>query len=69
MEDSITVYSLPTCPKCKMIKMELQRRGIPFEDCEDEELMLKLGYIHPPVIIINGKEYDFKQAVDWIKGY
>ena len=67
MKDSITVYSSPTCPKCKMLKMELNKRGFSFEDCQDEELMIKLGYIEPPVVIINGEKYNFKQAVDWIK--
>ena len=68
MEDSITVYSSATCPKCKMLKLELKSRGIPFEDCQDEELMIKKGYIHPPVVVINGEEYDFKSAVAWLKG-
>ncbi len=67
MEDSITVYSSPTCPKCKMLKMELKKRDISFNDCQDEELMISKGYIHPPVVVINGTEYDFKQAVDYIK--
>ena len=69
MKDSIKVYSSSTCPKCKMLKMELQKKGIPFEDCQDEELMIKLGYTHPPVVIINGEEYGFKEAIDWIKGH
>lgn len=69
MEDSITVYSSPTCPKCKMLKMELNKRGLSFVDCQDEELMIKKGYTHPPVVEIGEEVLDFKQAVDWIKGH
>ena len=71
MKDSITVYSLPTCPKCKMLKLEMSKRGVNFTDCEDEELMLKLGYTHPPIMVVSNDSGDrvmgFKDAVDYIK--
>lgn len=68
MKDSIIIYSSATCPKCKMLKMELHSRGIEFEDCQDIEKITSLGITHVPVMSINGQLFDFKSAVAWLKG-
>lgn len=63
MEDSITVYSSATCPKCKMLKLELNSRGFKFEDCQDVEYMTSLGIKNIPMMSVNGTLYDFKEAI------
>ena len=63
MEDSIIVYSSATCPKCKMLKLELNSRGLKFEDCQDVEYMTSLGIKNIPMMSVNGTLYDFKEAV------
>lgn len=68
MKDSITVYSSPTCPRCKMLKLELSKKGISFDVCEDEERIIKeTGSVDIPMLNVNGTIMGFKAAIDWIK--
>ena len=48
MEDSIKVYSLPSCGMCKALKMALDDRDIKFEDCQDVQYMSSICIIYPP---------------------
>ena len=68
MEDSITVYSSPTCPKCKMLKMQLKAKGILFNVCEDTQVALSKGVQNLPAMEINGQFLKFPQAIEWIRG-
>ena len=68
MEDSITVYSSPTCPKCKMRKMQLKAKGISFNVCEDTQVALSKGIQNLPAMEINGQLLNFPQAIEWIRG-
>lgn len=63
MKDSITVYSLPTCGMCKMLKRELDRNSIIYTTCEDKEKMGKLNITSVPVLSINGELFSFKDAL------
>ena len=67
MEESITVYSSATCPKCKMLKLELQKHGFKFEDCQDVERMSALGIENIPMMSVNNTLYGFKEAITWLK--
>ena len=69
MEDSITVYSSPTCPRCKMLKIELTKRGLSFSVCEDEkQILAETGSVNIPMMKVNdGAPMGFKEAIDWIK--
>ena len=58
MKDSIIVYSSPTCPKCKAVKMKLKQQGIEFEDYNieaDPELAKSLGISQCPTLSVNGE--------------
>lgn len=35
----MTLYTLPTCGKCKMIKSKLKKKGIPFKMCDDIKVL------------------------------
>lgn len=67
MKDSIKVYSLPSCGMCKVLKKELETRKIQYEDCQDVEVMQKLGITHTPMLEINGIRYNFKDAISFIR--
>jgi len=56
------VYSTPTCPFCKMAKVYLEAKGIPFEDLDvssdpvaREEMIQRSGQMGVPVIDIDGQ--------------
>ncbi|MDO8560287.1 MAG: glutaredoxin family protein [bacterium] len=59
---TVTIYSTPTCPYCKMAKAYLQKKNVPFTDVdvsEDaakaEEMIEKSGQLGVPVLDIGGR--------------
>ena len=52
------VYSTPTCPKCKILKVKLERKGILFVECQDVEIMESLNITGVPVLGIQGDNPD-----------
>ena len=63
----LTVYSSSTCPKCKVLKMKLDKTGIEYETCQDIEVMKELGINSIPVLqLADGELLDFKAAVDFV---
>lgn len=70
---TITVYSTPTCPYCRMVKGYLKSKGVPFEDVDVSvdmeramEMVRKTGQMGVPVTVINGEAvigYD-RESID-----
>lgn len=46
----LTVYSLPTCGKCNIIKSKLTAKGVQFNICEDIPKMQSLGIVGVPCL-------------------
>ena len=66
--DKIILYSLPTCPRCKVIEMKLQKLGYEVERCMDEEEIKKLGVKSVPQVKYKDLPImDFGAAINWIK--
>lgn len=61
----ITLYSTG-CPKCKVLKKKLDEKGIEYMVNSSVEEMTALGITQVPVLCIDGKLLQFKQAVDWV---
>ena len=55
------------CPKCKILKMKLDKSGIEYETVNDVETMKEKGFKEAPKLEVDGVVYGFKEAVDWIK--
>ena len=56
------------CPKCKILKMKLDQKGIEYETVNDIEAMRAKGFNEAPKLEVEGVVYGFKEAVDWLKG-
>lgn len=54
------------CPRCKVLKMKLDQKGIEYENITDIEVMKAKGFQEAPKLEIDGVVYDFKEAVEWI---
>ena len=61
-KNKVTVYSMPTCPYCRMAKDYLRDNGIEFNDVDvsanheaAHEMISKSGHNGVPQIEINGK--------------
>ena len=54
------------CPKCKVLEKKLRDKGIEFQVENDVDLMIEKGYLMAPVLVVDGKEYEFGEAVKWV---
>lgn len=62
---SIILYSTG-CPKCKVLKSKLEKKGIEFVENNSVEEMTELGITQVPVLSVCGALLDFKKAVTWV---
>lgn len=54
------------CPKCKVVMKKLEQANINYEVCSNSETMKEKGIQSLPVLEVEGKMYNFKDAVDYI---
>ena len=62
----ITIYTTATCPRCKVLKLKLDQKGIAYEECLDEDRMQALGIQSVPVLSVDDRLLDFSEAVQYI---
>lgn len=55
------------CPKCKILKMKLDKSGVQYETVNDIEVMKAKGFQEAPKLEVDGTVYGFKEAVEWLK--
>ena len=63
--DKIILYS-NNCPRCKILKKKLDDNKINYEIIDNVDTMIDKGLSTVPVLEINGRMLDFKEAVEWI---
>ena len=61
----ITLFST-NCPKCKVLTMKLDKKGINYTKVEDVDTMLAKGIKTAPYLEVDGELMDFTQAVAWV---
>lgn len=61
-----TVYSKVGCPRCRVLKMKMEQKGIEYEECQDMEKMIGMGFKSLPMLEIDGKTLTFEEAVKYI---
>ena len=59
----ITLFSLPTCPKCKVMKQKLKAAGVEFEECQDVGKMQEMGIRSAPALFICPDDSDDKGVI------
>ena len=59
---TVTIYSTPTCPYCKMAKEYFSKKGVAFTDVDvsqdaakAEEMVQKSGQMGVPVLDVDGR--------------
>lgn len=55
------------CPRCKVLKMKLDQKGVQYETVNDIKVMEEKGFKEAPKLEVDGIVYGFKEAVDWIR--
>lgn len=63
--DKIILYS-NNCPRCKILKKKLDDNKINYEIIDNVDTMIEKGLSTVPVLEINGRMLDFKEAVEWV---
>ena len=63
----IIVYSSSTCPKCKVLKMKLDKAGIEYQVNENIEEMNAIGIKTIPMMQVDDQLLDFGEAVKYVK--
>ena len=61
----ITLFST-NCPKCKVLTMKLDKKGISYTKVEDVNTMLAKGIKTAPYLEVDNELMDFTQAVAWV---
>lgn len=62
----ITVYSKDGCPKCRVLKMKLEQKGLEYEDCHDLDKAMGMGLKSFPVMCVDGEILKFEDAVKYV---
>ena len=66
MANKIVLYE-HGCPRCKVLKMKLDQKGIQYENVSDIEVMKAKGFAEAPKLEVDGVVMGFKEAVEWVK--
>ena len=67
MIDNVITYATEGCPKCSMLKKQMDSKKIPYSACYDTDYMISRGFTHVPVLEVNGTDLQFKEALNWVK--
>lgn len=67
MGEKIILYE-HGCPRCKILKLKLDQKGIQYETINDIEVMKAKGFLEAPKLEVDGEIKNFKEAVEWING-
>lgn len=55
------------CPRCKVLKMKLDEKGIQYDEVTNIEVMKEKGFQEAPKLEVDGVVMNFKEASEWIK--
>ena len=63
----VKIYTTDTCPRCKVLKVKMDAKGIPYESITDVNEIQRLGIMSVPYMQVDdGELMDFATANTWI---
>ena len=62
---SVVLYSTH-CPRCNVLEKKLQQKKIDYKEINDTAIMEQKGYLSVPVLEVNGKSMNFKEAFNYV---
>lgn len=54
------------CPKCKVLTMKLDKKGLNYTEVEDVNTMLAKGIKTAPYLEVDNELMNFTQAIAWV---
>lgn len=64
-EEKIILYSTH-CPKCTILEKKLKDKGVIYDEVNDADYMVNLGFTEVPMLVVNDRIMGFNEAVKWI---
>lgn len=61
----IKLYSLG-CPRCEVLKEKLKQASINFDVVDDMNILVSMGFNEVPILEVDGKILNFREAIDWV---
>lgn len=61
----VTLYSTH-CPKCVILEKKMNMKKIEFNTVTDVDLMTQKGFTSLPMLEVDGRTLEFKDAIDWV---
>lgn len=61
----VRCYSIG-CPRCIILEKKLKDKGIEYEIFSDKKKMIEMGLTDVPILEVDGKKMEYKEAVNWI---
>ena len=61
----VTLYSTH-CPKCIVLEKKLEAKNIKYNLIEDSDIMIEKGFMSAPILEVDEKIMQFKEANAWI---
>lgn len=62
----VVLYSTH-CPKCEVLKKELIKHEISFEENNDIDLMISKGFSSAPILVVDDVVKNYTESIHWIK--
>lgn len=66
---SEVVFYTTYCPRCKILKMKLDSKSIPYETVDDQGAMLAEGIQTAPALRVDGELMKFPEAMRWVDNF
>lgn len=70
-DEKVILFTIPDCPKCKNLKMQLNNAKIEYElhEMSDEEVveMVEKGFRSAPILKVGASMLTLKDAIRWVK--
>ena len=62
----ITIYTVPNCPKCKMLKDKMTKKNIEFVEETNLDEVIQRGFKSAPVLRVDDTFFDFAPANTYV---
>ena len=64
----IILYSLPTCPRCQILKEKLTAANLNYALIDDRDELIAANIEAVPIMEIDGERYEYLEALKYLKG-
>ena len=60
------LYTTKDCPRCKVLKMKLDKKNIQYDEVQDIDVLISKGIKQAPILEVDGELMDLSKANTFI---